>query len=194
MTRTTDEQISTLIDQCLSPENSGPLLEEVTNSELNQQTLRNYQLIGQALRHETVMLDASSVMANVSALLDDEPVILAPRNLKNSWLKKVDVKKASAGIALAASVAAISLFSFTQDEQQAKPNGFGITQIEFTKVALNTVPQPFQQTPRTHWKQLTQPEVEQHLNGYIVGHGAYAPPIAGSMMPYASFVSYDSVR
>jgi sigma-E factor negative regulatory protein RseA len=70
------------------------------------------------------------------------------------------------------------------------------TQPVVTVANINQVtptPATHQTVPGTRWKNLKEPSLESRLNGYLVNHSEYAAPGTGiRVMPYATFVGYDS--
>ena len=195
MSDKTKEQISAMLDdECLPAERSR-LLDRMGEGELRQ-TWDRYHLIGDVMRGEGVRLSGGGIADRVRQELEGEPAILAvPKPERSSephpyWLKP------TAGAALAASVAVLAVLTVPGFMDSAKQgNGVGVQVAESTAPLAGGGGEPPALTVAgTRWKNLSRPEAESRLNRYLVDHSEYASPGGMGVLPYATFVGYDSSR
>jgi len=134
---------------------------------------------------------ALDIHLRVSRQLADEPTILAPAHSgrdasSQHWWRP------AAGIAIAASVAALAVV-FAPGLMQS-PSGTVSPGIASTHVPLAATPVRMEVSQGTRWTD-GQPAVEDKLNGYLADHSEFGVQGgAPSLIPYASFVSYDGDR
>ena len=92
----------------------------------------------------------------------------------------------AAGMAMAASVAALAILLFPKYSDIAS-DGPGVQVASAPSTVIYTT------STGTRWKNLAEPTVESRLNRYLEDHSEYASPGGMSgVLPYASFVSYDA--
>ena len=204
MTDKLSEQVSALLDNELSDHESDSVLSKISQDRDLQQSWERYHMIGDVMRGETLNLRAGEISERVKKEIDSEPAIISipkkskTRPWKSNWIKP------AAGAALAASVATVVVLNTTDllglDESTQPVTVASIkpkpAQSVVTVANINTVVpvQTSHQTlPGTRWKNLKEPSIESRLNGYLVNHSEYAAPGNGmGVMPYATFVGYDS--
>jgi sigma-E factor negative regulatory protein RseA len=191
MTDRLNEQVSALLDNELSESEMASALNELNSQSRLRQKWDRYHLIGDAMRGEPIQLRSTEISERVRLQVDSEPAIIstpkkgAPSGRKSLWTKPV------AGAALAASVATIAVITapgFLGLDETPTP------QLTATNISTST---PVRRTniSGTRWKNLTEPSLETRLNGYLVDHSEHASPGAGiGVMPYATFVGYDTER
>ena len=191
MSNDTKEQLSALLDQELDPGQMTGVSRGIADSDDLRGVWDRYHLIGDVMRGEGVRIAGRSVADAVRERIQSEPPILAipkpeaPTRPEARWLKP------AAGAALAASVAVVAVYSLPRLTGSV-PEGGAPVQVAQAPVPINA------EAPRrsgTHWKNLTQPQLESRLNRYLVNHSEYASPGGmNGMLPYTSFVGYDSDR
>ena len=202
MSNNNGEKVSALVDDEAVPEQVSSTLKSLSSDEQSRLTWGRYHLIGDVIRGEHIPPDCSSIADRVRIQLENEPVILAPaasRSNKPIW--RSHWTQLAAGAAIAASVTVMTvmvapgLLSSGED-----------TPIEVASISAPApTPSPVKAAPAesgptyvadsgTHWN-LGKPDVEAKLNGYLVNHKEHTP-MAGmqGMLPYATFVSYDSKK
>ncbi|MCG8426640.1 MAG: sigma-E factor negative regulatory protein [Chromatiales bacterium] len=210
MTDNTQQNLSALLDDELSPSEVDHLLEQMNKDQALRQAWGRYHLIGDAIRGEQTQTEVFSIAARVHESLQSEPAIVSkPKPVTQESTKRegnVHWFKPAVGVALAASVAGAAVMimpdfalnpdSTNQPSQLANTNSVPTVSKSATlqQVAANR-PQGYVLSSGTRWKNLSQPEIESKLNRYLINHNELASP-AGmtSVLPYASFVSYDSNR
>lgn len=138
----------------------------------------------------------------VMAALDDEPTVLAPKSVRKSvdsntnatvsWLRP------AAGLAIAATVAAVTVLSFDSlvgepsapaqvqqlaAQQSAAPQAATITPVQFTGAHV---------VNRTYW-QGSDENMQDELNQYLANHTEYSDVSNfQGMLPYVRLAGYDS--
>lgn len=184
------EALSALLDGEADGAEAEFLLGDLLHDDAQTATLARYSLIGHCLRGEAIHTRALGIHQSVSQCLEDEPAILAapkpaPVSTHASWWRP------AAGLAIAASVAALAVVLVPQVMQQ-QPAAGGFEAVAQVPAPAAAVPvSARQQTRWTHG----QPEVESKLNSYLADHNEFAGQggVTG-LIPYASFVSYDGSR
>ncbi len=184
------EQLSALLDQELDPGQITGTSGRIADSDDLRGTWDRYHLIGDVMRGEGVRVAGRSVADAVRERIQSEPPILAAPKPRARTGPEARWLKPAAGAALAASVAVVAVYSLPRLTGTA-PSGAPI-QVAQAPVSINA------ETPRrsgTHWKNLTQPQLESRLNRYLVNHSEYASPGGmNGLLPYTSFVGYDTGR
>jgi len=167
---------------------SGHLISQ--NAEFRSRLVR-YQLISDSLRGEDINIGCMDLVSSVSTRLENEPTILAPRESKRLLPKWV---QPAAGVALAASVAAVGIMIGPQlinGSQSPTPINGGLKVVANPGEEAMIAPTMVAQKEK-HWKTLKQVPNSQ-LDRYLEQHSQYAVAPGGvqGVMPYTSFVSYS---
>ena len=183
MTINPSEDISACLDAELPPAALSDTLRRIAGDEDLRGLWDRYHLIGDVLRGEGIRPSASGVGDRVRSQLEQEPAIIAaPRRQTPRWVRP------AAGAALAASVATAAVIGLP------RLNDLDPTSAPL-RVAIAPTPINYTEPTSMRWKNLAEPGVASKLNGYLVDHSEYASPGGMSgVLPYASFVSYDSTR
>jgi len=186
------EQVSALIDDELSPQDIDRTLRLLSEDDQHREAWARYHLIGDVIRGEHVFDPAGDIADRIRAQLESEPAIIAtPRRDKQDSGKSRQARahwlKPAVGLAAVASVVALTLFSLPDVREQTSPGNLRVASAPPTVI--------YQTGTGMRWKNLSEPGVESKLNQYLVDHSEYASPggISG-VLPYATFVSYDSGR
>jgi len=208
MTNKLNEQVSALLDNELSDHESDSVLAKISQDSDLQQCWERYHMIGDVMRGESLNLRAGEISQRVKKDIDSEPAIISipkkgkSRSWKSNWIKP------AAGAALAASVATVVVLNTTDllglDESIQSAKVASITPTPTPTQSIVTVANinsavpiqaPHQTLPGTRWKNLKEPSLQSRLNSYLVNHSEYVAPGTGmGVMPYATFVGYDSKR
>ena len=118
MTNKQHEQISALLDNALSPDECTEALKSIHSSEDLRNTWNRYHLIGDAIRGENITLPANLIADHVRERLESEPAIIASpkhadqRSGSFKYHDNVHWLRPAAGMAMAASVAALAILLF----------------------------------------------------------------------------------
>jgi len=161
------EQISALVD---SETYDQDIIDQVKHDDELRATMTRYSLVGDVLnnRYEP---GSHELAAKVSDSLHDEATLITPQQ----WLKKPRLMKQTAGIALAATVAAIAIL--VAGNFSATTN----TQTTVTVVVGPITDKPVRMTSA----------VQRKLNGYLVSHTEYsASSQMKGMLPYTRIASF----
>lgn len=205
MRQQSKESVSAFLDDELQHREIDRTLEQLATSDELRQAWDRYHLIGDIMRGEGIRDSAAGIADRVREQIEREPAILAaprpgPRILSgHHWMRP------AAGAAIAASVATITILALPRfDGLGPKPANDRVAAVPIDRpvvaapVQLASAPAPIDDAGPgrgTRWKNLEQPAVESKLNRFLVDHNEYASSGSiGGIMPYATFVSYDSGR
>ena len=199
-----DEKLSLLLDD-YSDEDIDAVLDEVTADVNLQYRMRRYQMIGEVMRHELPdAIDTDfhhAVMAKIreeprstetAAAQSVIPTAVTPLTAR-SWFRPF------AGMAVAASVALVTVALWQPLQQQTDPQDGGLANVDQQKIeqlgrrlqgdavkASSRV-----QTDGMRWKLETEsPVLQQKLNAYLVNHTEYSNSMQG-LIPQARVAGFD---
>lgn len=158
------EQLSAFMDGELDDKN---LVDRLTRDKETRETWARYHMIRDAL-HQGYVPNASGLAGRVANALENEPTVLAPKR----WYHPKQLGKQAAGLAIAATVAAVAI------------------------IVVKETPQPIQDAPQIAIGPITAEPVrmtaaaERKLSGYIVSHNEFsASTRMQGMLPYTRIVS-----
>jgi sigma-E factor negative regulatory protein RseA len=199
-----NEKVSALLDNELSDRETASVLTQLSQDDELRLKWERYQMIGDVMRGEALNLQAGEISERVKEQIDNEPAIISIPKKSKAKSRKSNWIKPAAGAALAASVATVVVLN-APGLLGLNETGQPITAANIKKNSAQPVvtvsnvnqvvsaPTKFQTIPGTRWKNLTEPSLQTRLNGYLVNHSEYATPGTGiRVMPYATFVGYDS--
>lgn len=190
------ELISSLMDGDIGEREVDRRLDKLTSCAQSRDMWKRYHLIGDAMRGESIARSTQSVADRVASMLEDEPAILAPNNVRR---KKLNWTQPVAGAAIAASVAVATVIGLgTSDPQDVDLLDGQPLMVRTTPVSGNAIPvmpaSGFQTVSGTHWSEQA-PAVENKLNRYLIEHNERSNAAAyRGTAPYASFLGYDQQR
>ncbi|MDT8388031.1 MAG: sigma-E factor negative regulatory protein [Thiogranum sp.] len=181
MTDEIREQLSALVDDELDELEHPLLLSRLERDASLRDSLAHYQLVGAVLRGEG-NIDTLDISARVQAALhDDEPLQggkAAARSGGPVWLKPL------AGLAVAASVAVVALFSLTSLRET------GVSQVPLIAAGDNSPPLVARAADSSgeQWDR-----IDKRLSGYLVNHNEYAASrgVQG-VTPYVRIVGFEN--
>jgi len=184
------ENVSALVDDEVRGAELRSLLDDLRQDSELQGCWSRYHLVSDALHANLSLADATRLSERVWAALEDEPTVLAPR--RNTRLPPLT--KQVAGLAIAASVAAIAIFSVQSLAPKPATDPFNAQVAQVAQVVPPTMPGNL-----AHLAAATEPSPAQraamrdNLNPYLVNHNEYS--VSSGMqgvLPYARIVSYES--
>lgn len=181
-----EETISALVDGEASESELGSILTQLESDRELQGSWHRYNLISDALHNNLTSRVAPAFHKRISAALEDEPTILAPRKSRRSPLSMPWFKQA-VGLGIAASVTAIAIFSVQNLDQ-----GGG----QQPAVAAAPSPQEYVRIAKQNPEKMTAPgENSEKLDAYLVNHNelSSSSTIRGAI-PYARVVSHGMTR
>ncbi len=194
-----DEKLSRLLDDQPGVD---PAIDDALADVNLQYRLRRYRMIGEVMRNELPqVIDTDfhhSVMARIrtedALQAAAEPVAADVGATASPWLW---VRwKSLAGLAVAASVALVTVSLWQPLQQQAEPTDGGIAsseQIKIEEIARSL--EPANAVPAAlgmRWKlEQDAPEIQQKLNAYLVNHTEYSNSMQG-LIPQARVAGFDA--
>ena len=179
MTNDTEERLSALIDSELSPAFTTDTLSRLKQSPSLRETWDRYHLIGDAIRGEGVRLSAEGIAEGVRERMLTEPTIIGkPIFIHKSGKFRNRLLRPLAGAAIAASVAALAVFTL--------PRLTGELPVAGPIQIVSKPPEPvsFANQSGTRWKNLAEPALESKLNRYLENHSEYASSGGMGVVPY----------
>ncbi|WP_457673328.1 sigma-E factor negative regulatory protein, partial [Thiolapillus sp.] len=171
------ELLSAIIDNELDELEMLRASHQISRDTELRDTLVRYQLISDSLRGEEIQLSSMKLVSSVSARLESEPTVLAPRRSRAlpRWVQPV------AGTALAASVAAVGILLGPQlinGSQPQAPVDMG-RQIVAQPVG-EVKPEPVvMASEENHWKTINDKTTRSRLDRYLEQHSQYAAAPGG---------------
>ena len=189
-----NQTISAIIDGEGSFTEGRQWLEEAASREDSVRTAARYQLIGACMRGDTA-LDTSGLFERIHSQLEEEPTVFAPAALKSA--SGSGMKKAAAGFAVAASIAAAVIFTTLTPEMpgetvvaQAPANPQGQQLATGATLVANraAIEMPRTQELRQVDIDTGNPDLDRYLRQHqdYIGSGAF-----GTGFATATMVSYD---
>ncbi|WP_455234435.1 sigma-E factor negative regulatory protein [Thiogranum longum] len=173
------EQLSALVDDELEELERPLLLGRLQRDIELRECLGRYQLIGEVMRGSgrTATL---GVARRVQQVLEQEgplPVADLEKRSGRGWWK------ALSGVAIAASVALVSILTVTSLRESGTENG---------PVLAQGPDAPVTQVSDQQWNRI-KPQLDERVAGYLVNHSEYAGTrgIQG-VMPYVRIVGYEN--
>ena len=182
MTTDNREYLSRLADDELHGSELHTTLDALFKNAELRQSWANYHAIREALHGQSNTELGSRLHQRVTAALEMEPAILAPRNLlPQGWLRHV------AGFAVAASVTGVAIL--------------GIQQLNQGSGSGTTTPVMVAQPQVENYARIEIPAVsaervdKDHLAAYLVNHNEYSSSTnMQGMLPYVRIVGHGSQR
>jgi len=185
MTEEQRRRLSELQDGELDSLDIPQLLGEIASDEELRATWGRYQLIGQAIRGESIDPAARAIADRVRRALDPVPTTLLPRRRRFSPTIRFR-PGTGIGLALAASAAFVA---FVSAPALFRDVGAGASAPVASSQLASRLPSTGQ---RWH---LDRPEIADKLDLFLVTHQASVPgPGTKGMFPYATLVSYEVPR
>lgn len=162
----------------------------LSDGELSQ-VWERYHLIGDVLRNEMAPIDHASLTAAIHDRLREEPTILAPSVSRlNPTAHHATRMRWAAGMAMAASVAAIVIIGVTRVEQQS---GADIAQTGSATVERAPINLAAASRPSAPERDVTEPAVDSKINRYLADHSKFVAS-GGSlngMVPLVTLISHN---
>ena len=200
-----DEKLSLLLDD-YSDENIDTVLDEVTADVNLQYRVRRYQMIGEVMRHQLPEAIDTDFHHDVMAKIKDQAQASAT-TATESAAPRVPVPLTArtwfrpfAGVAVAASVALVTVALWQPLQQGTDPRDGGLASADQQKI--QQLGQQIQgsavqassrvQTDGMRWKmEKESPLLQQKLNAYLVNHTEYSNSMQG-LIPQARVAGFDA--
>jgi len=175
------EQLSALVDDELGSGEQPMLLKQLgADPELREQ-LSRYQLISDALSHHLPPQVDIDFHKGIQSALQSEPAVHVQASVPSSRL--THLFKPLAGLAVAASVAVVAVFSL-----QTVRDETGSTATP--AVAVAPMPNDYLRA-EIPAQTVGSPRTPQSLNAYLVNHNEYA--VNRGMLPYVRLVGHEMI-
>jgi negative regulator of sigma E activity len=179
MTEPVNEQLSACLDGELPAAELDLLLKRLQRNPELRDALGRYTVIGEALRHSKPAVASRSFADKVMAAVDQEPAVARSRIPRISAVTLRRLRPV-AGIGIAATVAAIAVFSVQR--AGVAPGQLAATQRAATPaatVAENSSDEaPSNIVPTTTSSQQSAFVPATRLTNYVVAHSEYSSPLA----------------
>jgi len=176
-----NEKLSALLDGELDSSEIEKTVKQTATGPQERGAWGRYHLIRDVMRRQLDSLASPGLVEAVSSRLESEPSILVPRRRLPIPVK---LTRLVAGMAVAASVAAVAIVSV----QLISPNAENTPQL----VAQSVESADYLRSGGTRW-QAVSADVENDLNIYLVQHSEFTPATGmNGVMSYVRFVGYDS--
>ena len=199
-----DRKLSYLLDDYLDDDASAAVDEIIGDVNL-QYRARRYRMIGEIMRHELPQaIDSQfhgSVMAKIAELDDQERPATATAARQEPAARAWGWLKPFAGLAVAASVAVITVTLWQPQQRDAGQPGEAVVSVEQQKIkqlAEQSLPggvvpaSTSLQRLGTRWKvERDMPGLQQKLNAYLVNHTEYSNSVQG-LIPQARVAGFDA--
>lgn len=201
-----DEKLSVILDQYSDDEHSEAVLNELLGDVNLQYKMRRYQMMGDVMRHELpdqINLDLShQIMSQVRQIEPDESSVAIKKTAGQGFTLSWAMLKPFTGIAVAASVAMISISLWQTTSVVPQPNSDGnqlvtaeqqkIEKLASQSLQGNAVVVSSSLSGSTRWNVKNDtPALQQKLNAYLVNHTEYSNSIQG-LIPQARVAGYDA--
>ncbi|MDH5648223.1 MAG: sigma-E factor negative regulatory protein [Gammaproteobacteria bacterium] len=179
------EKLSALLDGELDENDQESLFQEISADPELCSTWERYHTARAVIRNELEGLVLPGLANRILQKIDKEPVILVPRKNKITAQK---ITRLVGSLAIAASVAAVSIVSLRPKEVNENPSA---QQIAIDSSAVKNDPV---RVGATQWDK-RQPDLESTLNMYLVEHNEFSPATNfRGMMSYGRVVGYDNEK
>lgn len=181
------EKLSSLVDAEVTGRERDSVLSAMDQDRELRKTWERFHLIRAAMRHELSLTVSPSFADRIAARIQDTPATVVP--FPRRFLTTRRLAKGAAGLAVAASVAALSIAGLRLAwPTHPAPQPALLAQAP---AAAN----PVVANPRRgiHWD-TPQPELENSLNAFLVQHSEFTPTSGMGVMSYVRIAGYDSKR
>jgi sigma-E factor negative regulatory protein RseA len=191
MNDSTEQSISSLVDGEVDAKECRRISEMLCREQQHRKRWERYHLISDALRSSLPAVMDRELADRIRQAVDREPAILAPK-------RRVEMNPATrwaAGMAVAASVAAVAVFGVRFSNEDAALGTAQVAQMpassEFVRLAETPAPVAGVSTVKATGETTLQPQLDQYLFNHH--QQAFGSGIQGAM-PYARIVTYPTTE
>ncbi len=202
------ERISALMDGELDSRERDIAIE---NIEVEPETMRSWQryhIIGDTMRNTMPAAVKPDLAMKLNKMLENEPTILAPKTSRKSKFISKDFTKPLAGLAVAASVTAVAIFSLQSNQSPVQESGvveFAANENQLTPIDANIDFAPMTESSMTNVIPSTVRTVKyepventleaKRLNSYILNHNQVNSRMGvQGVSPGARLVGHEASR
>jgi len=181
MTTHTDEKFSAFVDGELEAAEADKLISDILDNDELRSRWASYHLINDSINGHSTDNDVD-LSERVSAALADEPIVFAPQRPKRHLPAAV---RQVAGMAIAATVAAVAVLMVQPEEQNLfNPGALANATVPAPATDQDVIPVV---ANGVNWT-VKQSAVASKLNTYLINHNGYSTTVRGAM-PFAQIVS-----
>jgi sigma-E factor negative regulatory protein RseA len=176
MTEPVNEQLSACLDGELPSAELDLLLKRLERNPELREALGRYTVIGETLRHSKPVVASRSFADKVMAAVDQEPAARRAARISPVTLRRL---RPVAGIGIAATVAAIAIFSVQRAGVAPGPLATNEpAAVSTATVARNSDEAPSNIVPTTTSSLQSAFVPATRLTNYVVAHSEYSSPLA----------------
>jgi sigma-E factor negative regulatory protein RseA len=176
MTEPVNEQLSACLDGELPAAELDLLLKRLQRNPELREALGRYTVIGETLRHSRPVVASRSFTDKVMAAVDQEPAARRAARISPVTLRRL---RPVAGVGVAATVAAIAIFSVQRAGVAPGPLATNEpTAVPAATVARNSDDAPSNIVPTTTSSLQSAFVPATRLTNYVVAHSEYSSPLA----------------
>lgn len=178
-----DESLSSFMDGELAEHTA--ILDKLKNCNETKACWLRYHMIRDTLRDSRPVTLSADFSGRVMRALESEPVIINSRFARYRYSFRRHMFKPAAGLAIAASVAAITVFTMQTFYMQD-------TQTDFS-VAANSAPPAYPATAVSSEvpSRVADKSQDEDLNSYLLEHMEHSAAGVQGMMPYVRLAGFE---
>ena len=199
------EDMSALVDGELEFESTSETIDMLIDNDTLKTRWSRYHMVRDVLRHKVYPDAGDALSARLQSCLEDEPLHFSPHSRAAPRWR--GMMKPLAGVALAASVAAVAVIAVRSgapvpggaESDIGSPRIASIDRLPAERLSSAAMPVAHPaggDTPAGGFRRLqwsnSEPDVANRLNGYLVNHSEYQSGAMKGIHPYARIVGYDS--
>jgi sigma-E factor negative regulatory protein RseA len=186
------QHVSALVDGELDSMTMRTTLAAMEASPELRAAWERYHLIGNALRGDTIRVELRPIAERLSVQIAKEPIPLVQTARGANRPSRVGT---FVGAALAASAAFLAVFAVPQlfDGGPVAP---GTSSAPFVVLTAPSGPmtERFEMPAVGQRWHVSRPDLENKLDRFLVNHQEYSPVAFKGLLPYATFVGYETER
>ena len=187
MTDKLREQVSALADDSLLEGEHELLVRRFGVDRSLRLCWERYHLIGEAMRKGLTPMDTRGFADRIMAALNSEPVHQEP--IRTGLLAYMS--KAFAGMAVAASVAAVAVIGLRHDTGHSNQSASAPSEIVPSNTRFSVSPAAYGTVSNATWNGNT-PDVQAQLGNYLINHNEMAASLSQpGVLPYFYIATYD---
>lgn len=187
-----EEQLSALLDNALDGQQLERFMQDLKRDPVaDAEAAQRYRIIGDAMRDELDQTSFLDISAAVHRAIEQEPSLKVPEipskavsplaslgALLGRWTRPL------AGVAVAASVAMMTLFTFSAVQNESEDNSAQLAHVAAPEKMDPTISRNVRVASTAAPAELS-PEQQKQINSYLLQHSGYArQSTMQGMMPY----------
>lgn len=187
MTDKLREQVSALADDGLLESEHELLVRRFAVDRTLRLCWERYHLIGEAMRRGLPHVDTRGFADRVMVILEGEPLHQEPA--RNGVMASLG--KAFAGVAVAASVAAVAVIGLRHDAGQVNATAAAPSEIVPATAQFSATPASYPTVSNAAWNG-DAPDIQAQLGNYLINHNEMTSSLSQpTVLPYFYVATYD---